>query len=156
MSSVGGSETKTAPPELVKSDSQSQLWRTGKGTLALRWNESGALHIALNGHGDRRLAPVVLRRKNAIVACDKIRLFYDFSLMPTYDSEMRTEWTSWLVHHRARVQEIHIVARSKLVAMGVSVANLALGGMIKSYGTADGPFTKAMREASIEPAERSA
>lgn len=150
MSSDTAPEAKTIPARLVKSDSQSQLWRTDKGTLSLAWTEGGALHIVVEGHGDRRFAPIATRRKDAIVSRTEVRLFYDFWRMPTYDSELRTDWTSWLVRHRARVVEIHVVARSKLVAMGVSVANLALGGIIKTYPAKEGPFAKAMREAGID------
>ena len=62
---------------------------------------------------------------------------------------MRTEWTHWLVTHRARLDDLHIVARSKLVTMGVAVANLALGGIIKLHAQREGEFSNALRAAGL-------
>jgi len=143
-------EAKSLAAELVKSESQSQSWRTSRGTMALTWTESGSMLVVVGTHGDRLLAPLMTRRADAIIARSKITLFFDFWTMPTYDSEMRTEWTSWLVSHRARLEGLHVVARSKLVAMGVSVANLALGGIIKSYPAETGPFEKVLKAAGLE------
>lgn len=144
------SETDPPPAELVKSDSQSQSWRTKRGTMNLDWTESGALLVVLAGHGDRVLAPLMTRRADLLAARSRMRFFFDFWQMPTYDSEMRTEWTSWLVKHRSRLDGVHVVARSKLVSMGVSVANLALGGIIKSYPATSGPFALAAKAAGLE------
>jgi hypothetical protein len=145
-------EAKSLAAELVSSDSQSQAWRTRRGTMTLTWTESGSLLVVVGTHGDRVLAPLMTKRADAMVLRSRMMLFFDFWTMPTYDSEMRTEWTSWLVSHRARLDGLHVVARSKLVSMGVSVANLALGGIIKSYPAATGPFEKALKAAGLEPA----
>lgn len=144
------SESNAPNAQLIRSDSQSQSWRSARGTMTLNWTESGTMLIVVGTHGDRALAPLMTRRADLIVARSRIRMFFDFWTMPTYDSEMRTEWTNWLVSHRERLDAIHVVARSKLVAMGVSVANLALGGIIKSYPAAEGPFAKALKEAGLE------
>jgi hypothetical protein len=143
-------EAKSLAAELVRSDSQSQSWRTGRGTMTLNWTESGSMLVVVGTHGDRLLAPLMTRRADAVLARGRITLFFDFWTMPTYDSEMRTEWTSWLVSHRARLDGLHVVARSKLVAMGVSVANLALGGIIKSYPAETGPFERALKASGLE------
>ncbi|HWA73378.1 MAG TPA: hypothetical protein VG937_13625 [Polyangiaceae bacterium] len=143
-------EAKGLSPELVSSDSSSQSWRTPRGAMSLTWTEQGAIYVSVDVHGDRSLSPLMVRRADTLIARTRMKFFFDFWQMPTYDSEMRTEWTGFLVTHRARVDEIHVVARSKLVAMGVAVANLALGGIIKSYPAPTGPFERALNRAGLK------
>lgn len=118
--------------------------------MTLKWTDSGAIYVVVDTHGDRLLSPQMTRRADTLVTKGGIRFFFDFWQMPTYDSEMRTEWTAFLVKHRARIAEIHVVARSKLVAMGVSVANLALGGIIKTYPVPGGAFERALNGAGLK------
>jgi hypothetical protein len=141
---------KALSPELVSSDASSQSWKTPRGAMSLRWTDQGAIYVAVDVHGDRLLSPLMTRRADTLLARARLKFFFDFWQMPTYDSEMRTEWPGFLVTHRARVDEIHVVARSKLVAMGVAVANIALGGVIKSYPAPMGPFEKALTQAGLK------
>ena len=52
--------------------------------------------------------------------------------MENYESSCRVELTAWVLGHRDRTS-LHIGLRSRLVAMGVSVANLALGSLIQVH-----------------------
>jgi hypothetical protein len=144
----------TLSAKLVESDSQSECWRASRGTLRLSWTESGCMLVVLGVHGDRALAPLMTRRADAIIAQTKLTLFFDFWEMPTYDSEMRMLWTQWLLSHRSHLNGLHVLARSKLVSMGVSVANLALGGIIQSYPTPSGPFEQALVAVGLKLPER--
>jgi hypothetical protein len=38
-----------------------------------------------------------------------------------------------MADHRSQIEAIHVLAKAALVRMGVSVANLTLGGIIKTY-----------------------
>jgi hypothetical protein len=143
-------EAKALSPELVSSDASSQSWKTPRGAMSLNWTDGGAMYVAVDVHGDRLLSPLMTRRADTLLARGRMKFFFDFWHMPTYDSEMRTEWTGFLVTHRARIDEIHIVARSKLVSMGVAVANVALGGAIKSYPAPTGPFETALNRAGLK------
>lgn len=142
----------SVPPELLESNPLAQVWRSEKGTMVLRWTERGVIGISVQGHGDRGLVPMAVRRTDALLSAHgSLALYYDFWHMPTYDSEMRSEWTAWASQHRPQVTGLHVLQRSKFVAMGVSVANLALGGLIRSY-TERRPFLTALRAAGLEPA----
>jgi hypothetical protein len=149
---VNSTDTESSTSaELVSSDGHGELWRAGRGSLALRWTEGGAIYVRGETHGDRRLTSPAVRRKDAVLAkARRVRVFYDFWEMPTYDSEMRTEWTRWLATHRASLDSLHVLARSKLVLMGVSVANLALGGIVRTHSTRE-PFDAQLRAAGIDP-----
>lgn len=64
---------------------------------------------------------------------DGLYVFHDWVEMTGYDSLCRkrmTEWSAARVHHYL---EVHLAVRSKLVAMGVQVANIALRGMMRAY-----------------------
>jgi hypothetical protein len=56
--------------------------------------------------------------------------FHEWLEMTNYESRCRVELTNWVLSHRAQ-SRLSIAVRSKLVAMGVSVANLVLGNLIK-------------------------
>lgn len=64
-----------------------------------------------------------------------IHLFIDAEHVTSYDSSFRTELTARVAGDRQRIASFHILVKSRLVSMGVSVANLALGGIISA--TAD-------------------
>jgi hypothetical protein len=63
----------------------------------------------------------------------KLHVFHDWLEMTGYDSRCRQRLTSWSVARRDAYQEVHLALRSKLVAMGVQVANLALGGLMRVH-----------------------
>jgi hypothetical protein len=68
--------------------------------------------------------------------------------MTGYDSECRIELTNWVMSHRAQ-SRLFIGLRSKIVAMGVSVANLALGNVIQTHAspaTLESALERVLRE----------
>ncbi len=81
-------------------------------------------------------------------------IFNDWWELSGYDSDARLKLTDWIFWIRGKIVGSHILVRSKIVSMGVSIANLALGGMLTVY-TDRQEFTlayhRAMRQ-SIRPA----
>ena len=138
-----------AAAELERSEPHSQIWRAPRGSMRLHWSDGGALLISVSGHGVRLLVPAVVQRFEALVTRNRLQLFFDLSRMPNYDSEMRVSWTHWLLAHRAQLDRLEVVAHSKLVMMGVSVANLALGGIIKSHANSEGDFIRGVETAGL-------
>ena len=65
----------------------------------------------------------------------RIAGIFDWLGMEAYDSDVRKRLTEWGVRHRKELVEVHIAHSSALVRMGVSVANIALGGMIEPHAT---------------------
>jgi len=63
----------------------------------------------------------------------KLRVFHDWIDMTGYDSQCRTRMTAWSLKHLREYAEVHIALRSKIVAMGVQVANIALRGIIQAH-----------------------
>ncbi len=99
--------------------------------------EAGAELIVQYGTGRVRAAP------------GKLHVFHDWIEMTGYESGCRHRLTTWTAAYRDSVADAHLALRSKLVAMGVQVANLALGGMIKTH-TNRGTLEHALRRAMID------
>ncbi|MDC3955792.1 hypothetical protein [Polyangium jinanense] len=60
-------------------------------------------------------------------------IFNDWWDLSGYDSDARLKLTDWIFWIRGKIVGSHILVRSKIVSMGVSIANLALGGMLTVY-----------------------
>ena len=107
-----------------------------------------ALHRVV-GHADLPIATLIAAHLEEHMAMTKapVTIFDDFDEVTGYDSDTRLRMTEWTRDNDSVVSGVHILFRSKLVAMGVSVANLALQGSIRSYD--DGSkFYKALAAAS--------
>lgn len=55
--------------------------------------------------------------------------------MTGYDSDARQALTAWTDRQRPHLRGIHILVHSKIVAMGIAVANLATGGITVTYAS---------------------
>ena len=119
-------------------------WKSSKGQLSLWTPQPGLLVVKMTGQGDKAFAtPIVRGFERALEDAAQVRLFFDAELMATYDSELRTTLTAAFVEKRSHIDSIHVLVGSKLTAMGVSVANLALGGIITTHWRRP-PFTSAL------------
>ncbi|MDI3290747.1 hypothetical protein [Polyangium sp. 15x6] len=84
-------------------------------------------------------------------------IFNDWWDLAGYDSDARLKLTDWIFWIRGKIVGSHILVRSKIVSMGVSIANLALGGMLTVY-TDRQEFTLAYHRAlrqSMKPSSTS-
>ncbi len=59
-------------------------------------------------------------------------VFLEWSEMTGYDSDARYNLSTWVKETSDSYLAIHVLFRSKIVAMGVSVGNLVLGGLIQA------------------------
>jgi hypothetical protein len=82
------------------------------------------------------------------------RTFLDWEALESYDSAARQRLTSWVVGHIRNITSADFLVSSRLVAMGVSAANLAttLAGLtMRSHTTRrafDDMLVTALRESS--------
>jgi hypothetical protein len=109
-------------------------FRTSAGRLSL-WTPAASIVLArLQGYGAEAFAEPITEAFDRVLAnSDSIRLFFDAESLENYDSTLRTSLTDRFVRDRKRLSELHVLVRSKIVSMGVSVANMALGGMVVSH-----------------------
>jgi hypothetical protein len=109
-------------------------YTTDRGVMTI---ERPAPHVmVVRGHGYAEAAftgPVLAARDAIIDERGHIALFDDLERVTGYDSEVRTRLTGWASEHRRQIVAFHILTRSRLVAMGVAVASVALGGHIRAH-----------------------
>lgn len=116
--------TVTPPPDAAR-------LTTDRGSFA--WWEV-APHIyatSMRGHMTRNMADLLMARADPMYAqVDKLHGIHDWLLMTGYETSCRTELTAWVLRNKPK-SALHIGVTLPLVAMGVTVANLALGNLIQ-------------------------
>src|SRR4051812_4798786 len=110
---------------LVELSIQHELWR-GLGSLRLTWSRRAVL-LQVNGQGHGEFAkPIIAKWDMALRQSGRVVILCDFWDMPTYDSKLRIDLTNWCIQHRSTIDAIHLAAKSKVVQMGATIANIAL------------------------------
>ncbi len=122
-------------------------WHSERGELGLWLLEPGVVIVRLSGHGEAAFSPLIERGiLTSLESAPQFWLFFDLYALDSYDSALRVDLTAAIFKQRDRMADFHVLVRSKIVAMGVSVANLALGGRLTSHRERK-PFTTALQAA---------
>jgi hypothetical protein len=122
-----------------------QVTEHSTGSLRVRRLGPRSSHFILVGHLEDTLTNAMLAEGERLSAAGQAIAFHDWSGLRTYSSEARRINTEWIRAHRHNFTLVSILVSSSIVAMGVNVANLALGGFIRATTDAD-DFAKALRE----------
>jgi hypothetical protein len=146
--------TTSSPAERISQGARHEHWRAGRSKLELSWSTSGNLLTVFDGHGDARFAPIIVRRLDAQARQhERITLLFDAWNIAGYDSVVRVEMTDWCRKNRAKIYTVHVAVQSKLVSMGITVANVVLGGLVN--GVTDRPtFEKLVAAQGLADRER--
>ena len=123
------SSSAPAPTVLTPPRDAVQL-KTERGSI-LYWELGRGLYMTeVHGFMTHPMSQLLIRQADPLYAYGgKVLGFHNWFDMENYESVCRVELTSWVLRHRAH-SSLHIGLRSRMVAMGVSVANLALGSLI--------------------------
>ncbi|AKT40971.1 hypothetical protein [Chondromyces crocatus] len=126
--------TKAEPP--IRLSGTRREHHTACGGIEITIPASEILVLRAWGHFDAELSErtVALAEPRVTVASHSFVLFLDLNELESYDSAARVLLTNWLQELRPRAEAIHVSTRSRLVSMGVAVANLALEGGLLAYG----------------------
>jgi hypothetical protein len=62
-----------------------------------------------------------------------LRMFADLGEIADYDAGFREGWAGWFRTHRKSVGELHVLFRSRLVGIGLTIIGVATGGRILTY-----------------------
>lgn len=112
----------------------SQIWTTKEGEVTARLVMPGVVRLEMKGYAVAATATgIVAFFERQFALANTLETFWDLEAMERYDPAIRTESVSVLLRHRKKLASVHALAKSIVVRMGVSVANLALGGMLRSY-----------------------
>jgi hypothetical protein len=66
-----------------------------------------------------------------------LRLFADLGDITDYDAGFREGWAGWFRTHRKSISALHVLFRSRLVGIGLTVIGVAIGGNIITYSDRD-------------------
>jgi hypothetical protein len=109
-------------------------WQIEGGNLGIWLPGKDLLVVQIAGHGGEEfVTPIGQAFDQALESSGSVRMYFDVGKLHKYDSPLRTRLTTRFLRDRGRIAGIDILVQSKIVSMGVAVANLALGGLIKSY-----------------------
>jgi hypothetical protein len=123
-------------------------WSTDRGTTTIIEYSTTVVLVSAQGHLDsesgKRIAVVVLE----LLGVRPRHVFFDVGDLASYHPDVRRDVTELLLDQRESVLSLHVLARSKLVRMGVSVARLALPALV-AYSEASA-FNRALDAALRE------
>lgn len=111
-------------------------------------------HIVVEGILDQALADEIINEAARVSSQGAGVVLHDWSNLENYTSTARERLTDWTLEHRRSLAAVHILVRSSIVAMGVNVANLALGGFLKA-GTDPVAFAEVVNTHRTLPASLS-
>jgi hypothetical protein len=106
---------------------------TERGSIAY-WELAPRVYMSeVSGLMTRPMSQLLMRRAEPLyTGSDRVHGFHNWFGMTNYDSICRVELTKWVLSHRAQT-DLHIGLHSRMVAMGVAVANLALDSLIRVH-----------------------
>lgn len=125
-----------ADVRLIDSGPAFEIWKGPKGGMRLDWTKRGAVRFAVQQYAyTGYAAPILKRWTGAIPMAEhgKVLFLLDFWDMDGYDSQFRIETQTWGRVHQVNLGKVALLTRSKLVSMGAAAANLAIGGMLKTF-----------------------
>lgn len=64
----------------------------------------------------------------------RLAFFIDAERMKSYDSTFRRQWTEWLGDRRAKLDGVHLLIRSRVVQMGLTIVNPLVGNYLVGHG----------------------
>lgn len=100
------------------------------------WRLSPRIYASqVEGYLDRNMAQLIIDIAEPLYGKGMVSGFHTWFGMTGYATASRLDLTSWVKAHRSE-SRLFIGLQSRLVAMGVSVANLALGNMIETFSSA--------------------
>jgi hypothetical protein len=100
---------------------------TDKGTVEIYFLSPEVVLQRATGHAELPIAQTIATTLQAAIdGGARIAIFDDFSGLDGYTSDARIALTTWTRAALPHISSIHILVRSKIVSMGVAVANIAL------------------------------
>jgi hypothetical protein len=132
---------RLGPPTLVKEEARGVL-------SAWVFAEEAVVLQQVKGHVSTTLV------EQSVQLCDRavsearapLLLMDDLANVTSYDSAARVRSIEWSKLNQDKLASVHVLFHSKLIAMAVSVANLALRDPMHSYSARE-PFEQQILEA---------
>ena len=118
--------TLVAPADAVRVTSP-------RGELAYWQLTPSVLATEVRGFMTHEMARTIIERASPLFERQtRVHGFHNWLQMVNYESACRVDLTAWILQNRTKAF-LHIAVTSRMVAMGVAVANMALGNIISVY-----------------------
>lgn len=109
----------------------------GVGRIVVACSRPGVQVATVWGHLTPALSRAITTHASAqLKTTPYLVAFHNWREMTGYESSCRGQLTQWAMRHKHDTK-LHLVFGSPLVAMGVTVANLALGNVLNVHLTLD-------------------
>lgn len=112
-----------------------QTCRNERGELVVGSACEGVILVRMTGMFDAQHCQTLLAFLQSIdaVSAESFTTFHDLEAMVNYDAAARVELTRWTLARRRKQLALHFLLRSKIVALGLEIANAALGGSLTTH-----------------------
>lgn len=98
---------------------------------------SPSRHLVINryqGLAESELAGPALAELTRIAESSRaLWVMNDAEALTDYESGFRQQWTEWIRRHRQLIKSFHLLHSSSVIRVGVNLANIIVGDLIKSY-----------------------
>lgn len=135
----------------VEAPSGEESWTSPRGSLTIRHPGPGVVLFIEKGFLVADFAAHIrTHSERALEQSAAITLFVDGFDLDGYDPEIRNAGSAFLKEHGPKVVAQHMLVRSRLAKMGLSVVSLMFGGLIKGHherNSFDGELAAAIRSA---------
>ena len=113
--------------------------------------EAPILLFVVAGHGDGEAASRIVEWTSTASASGPLHVFHDWRRMTGYDSAARERLSRHVQEMGPRIASANLLVESRIMAMGVQVANMLLGGRLVTYSAREA-FAAAMQASGATPA----
>lgn len=132
-----------------------QEWNDERGGASATRVSAQVLRVDLRDYLSEALGHILVEVLEAeFESAESLHLFFDAEKLDAYHSYVRIGVTGALLNNLGKLASVQVLARSTLVFMGVAVANLALQGRVKTFGTRaefDAVYAAALGRAPVFP-----
>jgi hypothetical protein len=106
------------------------------GALEIWLAAPGVVVQRVRGHAGLKIAQAISDFNDRLILSGVHPLIFDdWMELSGYSTEARVLLTAWAIKRRSGIRGIHVLVKSKLVAMGLAIANTATGGLAKTYAS---------------------
>lgn len=114
-------------------DDNRMIVRANHGSATVEFPEPDVVLITYDGVAlEAFVGPVTKEVESR--ARFPVALAVDASALSSYETGFRKQWTDWMDKNKPRA--VYILSGSRLVVMGISLANAVLGGTIRGFNSA--------------------
>jgi hypothetical protein len=117
--------------EQLRERNGDEVWRSSSGELRMSSPVPGI--IVTRFHGDLAAdfaAPMIAAMHRAASAGQRITVFADLERAHNYHTSARLQLTQGVLQLRSKIDALHFIVSSRILALGVQAANVALGNLV--------------------------